>query len=114
MLFRVAADTGPVAEGQDARFAVARLAEDDVGLLRARHAKDVTVAAEEFLDATVPWVQVYDGRPESVLRRTAGPRTDKLAGRRILLLGGGGLGAADRGALRAIGAARLHIVDSGR
>ena len=30
-LFGVAADTGPVAEGQDARFAVARLAEDDVG-----------------------------------------------------------------------------------
>ena len=113
VLFRVAADTGPVAEGQDARFAVARLAEDDVGLLRARHAKDVTVAAEEFLDAMVPWVQVYDGRPESVLRRTAGRPADKLAGRRILLLGGGGLGAPIAEHCVRSGAARLHIVDSG-
>ena len=73
----------------------------------------MTVAAEEFLEATVPWVQVYDGRPESVLRRTAGRPTDKLAGRRILLLGGGGLGAPIAEHCARSGAARLHIVDSG-
>ena len=76
VLFRVAADTGQVAEGQDARFAVARLTQDDVGLPLGIHAdgEDEDASLDEFVTAVVPWVEVYDGRPESVMRRTAGQR----------------------------------------
>jgi hypothetical protein len=113
VLFRVAADTGPVAEGQEARFAVARLAEDDVALLLDMHAEGAGAARAEFAATAVPWVQVYDGRPESVLSRTAGRPTGKLKGARILLLGCGGLGAPIAEHCVRSGAARLHIVDSG-
>ena len=70
-------------------------------------------SADELFDASVPWVHVYDGRPESVLRRAAGRPTEKLAGARILLLGCGGLGAPIAEHCVRSGAARLHIVDSG-
>lgn len=115
VLFRVAADTGPVAEGQEARFAVARLAPDDIGLLLDTYAEDEEEDAslDEFMATVVPWVQVYDGRPESVLRRTAGRPTDQLAGARILLLGCGGLGAPIAEHCVRSGVARMHIVDSG-
>jgi ThiF family/Prokaryotic E2 family A len=115
VLFRVAADTGQVAEGQDARFAVARLTHDDVGHLLGIQAEgeEEDASLDEFADAVVPWVEVYDGRPESVMRRTAGRRTDKLAGARILLLGCGGLGAPIAEHCVRSGVARLHIVDSG-
>jgi proteasome lid subunit RPN8/RPN11 len=118
VLFRVAADTAPAAAGQDARFVVARWTQDEARLLSGIHLaeNDVDSAAQmlqEFLDAPVPWVQVYDGRPESVLRRTASRPTEKLAGARILLLGGGGLGAPIAEHCVRSGAARVHIVDSG-
>lgn len=113
VLLRVAADTGPVAEGQDARFAVARLPQDDVGLLLGMRAEGEGTSADEFAAAAVPWVHVYDGRPESVLRRAAGRPTDQLTGARILLLGCGGLGAPIAEHCVRSGAARLHIVDSG-
>ena len=63
--------------------------------------------------ATVPWVRVYDGRPESVLRRASGRPTEQLARARILLLGCGGLGAPIAEHCARSGVARLHIVDSG-
>lgn len=110
VLFRVAADTGPTAAGQDARFALARLPQHDVSLLTDAHD---AASREEFLDAEVPWVPVYDGRPGSVLRRTAGRPTQMLAGARILLLGCGGLGAPIAEHCVRSGAARLSIVDSG-
>ena len=115
VLFRVAADTGQVAEGQDARFAVARLTQDDLGLPLGIQAdgEDEDVSVGEFVTAVVPWVEVYDGRPESVMRRTAGRPAGKLAGARILLLGCGGLGAPIAEHCVRSGAARLHIVDSG-
>jgi ThiF family/Prokaryotic E2 family A/Prokaryotic homologs of the JAB domain len=118
VLFRVAADTEPTAAGQDARFAVARLTQHDVRLLAGIHAaKDDADAygqmLDEFLQAEVPWVRVYDGRPESILRRTVGRATEKLAGVRVLLLGCGGLGAPIAEHCARSGAARVHIVDSG-
>jgi len=118
ILFRVAADTVPTATGQDARFAVARLTQDDARLLSGIHpaendADSADQMLKEFLEAPVPWVQVYDGRPESVLRRTATRPTEKLAGARILLLGCGGLGAPIAEYCVRSGAARVHIVDSG-
>lgn len=113
VLFRVAADTGPTTEGQDARFAVALLAQADVGLLLGMQAEDDDASADEFADAVVPWVEVYDGRPESVLRRAADGPAGKLAGARVLLLGCGGLGAPIAEHCVRSGAARLHIVDSG-
>ena len=115
VLFRLAADTGAATEGQDARFALARLAPDDVDLLLGAQAEgeDEGASLDEFVIAAVPWVQVYDGRPESVLRRTAGRPTDKLARAKILLLGCGGLGAPIAEHCVRSGAARLHIVDSG-
>jgi proteasome lid subunit RPN8/RPN11 len=61
----------------------------------------------------VLWVRVYDGRPESVLRRTAERSAKKLAGARILLLGCGGLGAPIAEHCVRSGASRVHIVDSG-
>jgi hypothetical protein len=126
VLFRVAADTEPTAAGQDARFAVARLTQFDVRLLAAllsvaQVAQADGVSLEEFLmalpeelsGASVPWTRVYDGRPDSVLRRAAGRPTEKLAGRKVLLLGCGGLGAPIAEHCVRSGAARLHIVDSG-
>ena len=116
VLFRVAADTGKAVEEQDARFAVARLTQQQVELFQAIHKQDddrgqLLSQAAQLLP--VPWVEVYDGRPESVLRRTSGRPTDKLAGTRILLLGCGGLGAPIAEHCVRSGAARLHIVDSG-
>lgn len=111
MLFRVAADTEPGAAGQDGRFAVARLTQHDVGLLTGLHDDEATL--NEFLETGVPWIRVYDGRRESVLRRTAGRPTEKLAGAKVLLLGCGGLGAPIAEHCVRSGTARLHIVDSG-
>jgi hypothetical protein len=117
VLFRVAADTGSTTEGQDARFAVARLPRRNVELLigfTGDQAAQVTTAAlTEFVNVEVSWIQVYDGRPESVLRRTAGRPTEKLAGAKVLLLGCGGLGAPIAEHCVRSGAARLHIVDEG-
>ena len=126
VLFRLAADTElattdavPAATGQDARFAVGRLTQDDVGLLLGLYAAkdgadDPDQMVQKFLAAAVPWVQVYDGRPESVLRRAGGGPATKLAGARVLLLGCGGLGAQIAEHCVRSGATRVHIVDSGR
>jgi proteasome lid subunit RPN8/RPN11 len=118
VLFRVAAETEPTAAGQDARFAVARLSQHDAALLSGIYAAEAgadppSETRERFIEPTVPWVQVYDGRPESVLRRTAERPTKKLAGTRILLLGCGGLGAPIAEHCLRSGAALVHIVDSG-
>jgi proteasome lid subunit RPN8/RPN11 len=118
VLFRVAADTEPIATGQDARFVVARLTQHDVGLLAGIYTAEGdpdsrNQTLEEFAEAAVPWVRVYDGRPESVLRRMAERPAKKLAGARILLLGCGGLGAPIAEHCVRSGAARVHIVDSG-
>ena len=97
VLFRVAADTeSTAADGQDARFAVARLTQPEIELFRAILTQDNAlgrISARAVLSLTVPWVRVYDGRPESVLRRASRRPTEQLARTRILLLGCGGLGA---------------------
>jgi proteasome lid subunit RPN8/RPN11 len=118
VLFRVAADTETTAAGQDARFAVARWNQHDARLLpdvcRAlEEADSPDELPEELLELPVAWVRVYDGRPESILRRTAERPTHKLAGAKILLLGCGGLGAPIAEHCVRSGAALVHIVDSG-
>jgi hypothetical protein len=125
VLFRIAADTESTAEGQDARFAVVRLAKDDLGLLASlllvAEAAPAGTPALTFLEAavpeifelSVPWIRAYDGRPESVLRRATGRPAQKLADKRVLLLGCGGLGAPIAEHCVRAGAARLHVVDSG-
>jgi proteasome lid subunit RPN8/RPN11 len=117
-LFRVAADTGTTAAGQDGRFAVVRLTQNDIGLMSRIHGPGGDPASrlqaqEEFLDAVVPWVQVYDGRPGAIRSRAAERPTAKLAGVKILLLGCGGLGAPIAEHCARAGAAWVHIVDSG-
>ena len=117
-LFRVAADTGSTVAGQDGRFAVARLTQHDVELISGIYTPGGDQAArdqarEEFFEAVVPWVQVYDGRPEAIRSRAAERPTAKLAGAKILLLGCGGLGAPIAEHCARSGAARVHIVDSG-
>lgn len=117
-LFRVAADTESTTADQDGRFAVARLTQRDVELISGLHAPGSDQAArlqarDELFDAPVPWVRVYDGRPEAIGSRAAGRPTTKLAGAKILLLGCGGLGAPIAEHCARSGAARVHIVDSG-
>ena len=119
VVFRLAADTELATTGQDARFAVARVDQHDAELLSGiwtaiEEAGSAENVPKELLKLTVHWVRVYDGRPESVLRRTADRPTSKLAGVKILLLGCGGVGAAIAEHCVRSGAARVHIVDSGR
>jgi hypothetical protein len=117
VLFRAAADTAPAATGQDARFAVAQLTQDDLRLLAGIDAAEgpdsLGPAQKEFLERAVRWIQVYDGRPESVLRRTASRPTEQLAGANVLLLGCGGLGAPIAEHCVRAGAAHVRIVDRG-
>jgi hypothetical protein len=117
VLFRIAADTGPAAASQDARFAVARLNQHDARLLPgacvAIDQADSEEVPEKFLELEVAWVRVYDGRPESVLRRTAERPTNKLTGAKILLLGCGGLGAPIAEHCVRSGAASVRVVDAG-
>jgi len=128
VLFRVAADTEsavadtdptakdgwPAAGGRAARFAVARLTKRDVRrFVIAQAAQGRAASPRRFMVASVPWIRVYDGRRESLLTRAAGRPTEKLTGKKILLLGCGGLGAPIAEHCVRSGAARLHIVDSG-
>ncbi len=117
MLFRLAADTEPAAEGPGrpvrARATDAGRCRPSPGCPGRRRQIRRTHRWMSSSVATVPWVQVYDGRPESVLRRTPARPTDKLARAKILLLGCGGLGAPIAEHCVRSGAARLHIVDSG-
>jgi ThiF family len=135
VLFRVAADTAPSAGAapdaadQGARFAITRLNQDGARILADFYAavdeagsldqllEGDTDAVEQLLASVLEvaalWVQVYDGRPESIRSRTARRPTGKLAGTTILLLGCGGLGAPIAEHCVRSGAARLHIVDSG-
>lgn len=117
VLFRVAADTGSTAD-QDGRFVVARLTKHDVGLISGfctpgRDQAARVQARDEFFEAVVPWVRVYDGRPEAIRSRAAGRPTAKLARATILLLGCGGLGAPIAEHCARSGAVRMTIVDSG-
>jgi hypothetical protein len=130
VLFRVAADTEldfagvpePAPAGQDARFAITRLTQQDAEILSRFYAAADAGSLEQnslkqlLLDAvgvTTPWVQVYDGRPAAIRSRAARRPTQKLAGTSILLLGCGGLGAPIAEHCIRAGAARLAIVDSG-
>lgn len=123
VLFRVDADSEPRAAAgpepvpavRDARFAITRLTQHDAEILSAYYAAAPASLLEQLrvMQVTTPWVQVYDGRPGSIRSRAGRRPTEKLAGKKILLLGGGGLGAPIAEHCIRSGAALLHIVDSG-
>jgi proteasome lid subunit RPN8/RPN11 len=118
VLFRAAADTGPTAPGQEARFAVTRLTRRDLRLLSDFWPAGGAAALpdqmpDEVPAVSAPWIRVYDARPQAIRSRAARRPTEKLAGARILLLGCGGLGAPIAEHCVRSGAARVHIVDSG-
>lgn len=114
LAFRVAGGTVPDTAQQDDRFAAARLEEQDVAWISAAAETDGQAELpESFQAAVVPWVRVYDGRLAAVRRRATGRPTEALAGKKILLLGCGGLGAPIAEHCVRAGAARLDIVDSG-
>jgi hypothetical protein len=118
LIFRLAADTKKTAEDHDARFAVARFSAEDIRLASAVSTgvdseESLLQSLEDFVAATVPWVQVYDGRPDSVRRRAKGRPAEKLADAKIMVLGAGGLGAPIAEHCVRAGAEFVHIMDSG-
>jgi|GEM_PF-1307756 len=118
LLFRVAADTPSAEADPDARFAAAKLAPAEVDIIsyvcsELSNDESLEQIREELLArAPVSWVQVYDGRPESVRRRATGRPVEKLAGTSILVLGCGALGAPIAEHCVRAGAAHVHLVDS--
>lgn len=122
-LFRVAEDTEiqaatspePTAANRDGRFAITSLTQHGAEILSSYYAVAQPGLLEELLAAQVkaPWVRVYDGRPGAIRSRAARRPTEKLTGKKILLLGGGGLGAPIAEHCIRSGAASLRIVDSG-
>ena len=112
-LGRAPADTHLTSAAKEARFAAAQL-----DLETVEHA--ATIGFDEKGDPPEPfkkrfsWVEVYDGRPETVRRRATGRPVAKLADLRLLVLGCGGLGAPIAEHCVRAGAAHVHIVDSGK
>jgi len=110
-LARAPADAHLTSAAKEPRFAAARLDPETV-----EHA--ATIGFDGKGDPPEPfkkrfsWVEVYDGRPETVRRRATGRPVAKLAGLRLLVLGCGGLGAPIAEHCVRAGAAQLHIVDS--
>ncbi len=64
--------------------------------------------------AKLRWVRLYDARPQVTVRRDAGGPATAVAGRRVLLLGGGALGGQIAAHLVRGGAAELRLVDNGK
>lgn len=71
-----------------------------------------TLESTEFSPSTpLSWMTVYDQRPRTTVRRDSTRPTDWLAGKRVLLLGCGGLGAPTAEFCARAGTARLDLVD---
>lgn len=64
-------------------------------------------------EAGVMWMRVLENRPEITRRRDEGAPSDWLAGKRVLVLGCGALGAPAAEACARAGAAALQLVDNG-
>jgi molybdopterin/thiamine biosynthesis adenylyltransferase len=64
-------------------------------------------------DAEVRWMRVLENRPEITRRRDEGTPANWLAGKRVLVLGCGALGAPAAEACARADAAALHLVDNG-
>ena len=63
--------------------------------------------------ADVSWMRVMENRPEITRRRDQGTPAGWLAGKRVLVLGCGALGAPVAESCVRAGAAALHLVDNG-
>jgi integrative and conjugative element protein (TIGR02256 family) len=71
------------------------------------------VTREWLREAKVRWMCVLENRPEVTRRRDEGTPATWLAGRRVLVLGCGALGAPVAEHCGRAGAAALHVVDNG-
>lgn len=69
--------------------------------------------AEWMVTAKVGWCAVLENRPEIVNRRDKGAVLERVAGRRIALLGCGALGSAVAESVVRAGAAKLRLLDNG-
>jgi proteasome lid subunit RPN8/RPN11 len=74
----------------------------------------VLAKARGWVDETrVHWTTVYEMRPEATIRRDDGSTSSWLAGRQVLVLGAGALGAPITEACVRAGAAQVVVADSG-
>lgn len=77
-------------------------------------ATDVRELAEAWLGfAKVQWMIVHEARAEVTRRRDVGSASAWLAGKRVLLLGAGALGAPIAEQCVRAGVAALHVIDKG-
>jgi ThiF family len=117
LLLRSPADTGFSGSDLEAHFAAGILAPDDAQLAEKLLYDDSDETAwrqmaDDLRDAPIFWAQVYDNRPEVLLRRGTGRPTEKVAGASVLVLGCGALGAQIAEHCVRAGARRVHVVDS--
>jgi hypothetical protein len=114
-LLRAPADTRFSATDAEAHFAAGVLRASDSQLSDAvfgENALGQLLARLWLLSAPILWTEVYDSRPEMLLRRGAGRPMEKVIGSRVLVLGCGALGAQIAEHCVRAGAARVHVVDS--
>jgi integrative and conjugative element protein (TIGR02256 family) len=71
------------------------------------------ITRDWLADADVTWMRVLENRPEITRRRDEGTPSSWLAGKRVLVLGCGALGAPTAESCVRAGAAALHVVDNG-
>jgi integrative and conjugative element protein (TIGR02256 family) len=71
------------------------------------------VTRDWLAGASVRWMRVLENRPEITRRRDQGTPAGWLAGKRVLVLGCGALGAPAAESCVRAGAAALHLVDNG-
>ena len=76
-------------------------------------AKVGEITLDWLKDAAVTWMRVLENRPEITCRRDEGSPPAWLAGKRILVLGCGALGAPAAEACVRAGAAAVHLADNG-
>ena len=70
-------------------------------------------AAAWLEQATTTWIPVMEARPEVTLRRDSGSSAAWLAGKRVLVLGCGALGAPAAEICVRAGAAEVTVADNG-
>jgi len=117
LLIRAPADRRFTLEDAQASFALWRIRNEDanaIGLLAATAADEDYESWLDTLDTPrVAWAKVYDTRPEVVTRRDQGRPASLLAGRRILVLGCGALGAPIAEHCVRAAAELVDVIDSG-
>ena len=113
-LLRAPADTRYSSSDSEAHFAAGLLVTSDSLLTETLFAEDKVArqaAVGKLYEAPILWAEVYDSRPEVILRRGTGRPTGKLVGAKVLVLGCGALGAQIAEHCVRTGAARVHVVD---